>query len=134
MRKNERITQLEHGLLDLNLRFEELRKQVIKLESTPLARADLEQRLKTLSEMEQRLRKLEVRCLGSSPERAEQAANPKIFEQGTFDDAIKHALRDTNSDEIDQVLSIINYPPSTCYTSGFAREFIQAFLAVRRGK
>jgi hypothetical protein len=69
MSKNERIRTLQINLGDLLGRHDSLRIRVDKLEAAPMAHADLEQRLKTLGEMEQRVRKLEVR-LGEPPQAA----------------------------------------------------------------
>jgi hypothetical protein len=136
MSKKERIAELELLTQSLRSRLITLEndgaaKRLAILEARPFAAADLEQRLKTLGEMEQRLRKLEVRFLGSSPERAEQAANPA-------GDAALHALRDTNSDEVEKVYHLFSI--GYLQTGGEddylkrARALIQCFLTVRRGR
>jgi hypothetical protein len=69
MSKKERIAELECGMENTAVCVSSLQRRVEKLESAPMAHADLEQRLRTLGEMEQRVRRLEVRW-GEPPQAA----------------------------------------------------------------
>jgi hypothetical protein len=126
MSKKERIARLEEIVEDLQGRCCNQITRIERLENRPFAVGDLEQRLQTLGEMEQRLRKLEVQCLGYSAVRAEQAANPP-------QDAVKHALRDVNSEEVDAVYATLTEFDKNFLDHAGLRMLFQKFLTVRRG-
>jgi hypothetical protein len=57
-----------------------------------------------------------------------------VIKEGTYDAAVKHALRDTNSDEIEAVMKMYcSENALSVYNLYDMRRVLQCFLTVRRG-